>query len=189
MFLHQKSRMCRNTVKCERNLCQFRHNNENDKLSDLEKVVKENYEEIIVKVDDMFACNKCNNKFQCNDTLEQHIKLTHTKEMYTCEFCDFESDQKEKLTMHIKASHELSCNMCDTKFVTQNGLDLHMNFKHHVEKIHENKLCCEWCKKNESKRVCIACTKSCCDPCVNGINKISKEAMDFALNRGIIKTA
>ena len=157
----------------------------------------------------MFPCNKCNRKFTYKDTLEQHIKLKHNTKMYlcdqcdyestdektmtthtdvlhkngySCEYCDFESEEKEKLTIHKKENHELPCEYCETEFVTESSLNLHINFKHN----HENKICCEWCKNSEGKKVCIDCKKKSCDPCITGANQNSKEIMDKVLKKGII---
>ena len=168
------------------------------------------------KVNDMFPCNKCKNKFTCSDSLDQHIKITHNtkmyscdacdykateeikikthkdvvhKNVYSCEFCEFESEQNDKLTMHMKSNHELSCDICETKFVTENSLNMHMNYKHHKENMNENKVLCEWCKNNIGQKICIDCSKNCCDPCAIGVNQNSKEIVDRALRRGIINKA
>ena len=152
-----------------------------------------------------------NTKHQIPNQLQS--TLMH-KKVYSCEYCTFETEEKESLISHNKENHDLSCKLCETKFVTKSSLEKHIKFKHeknensveteiygckecdykstqkldlitHINKTHEKKVCCDPCKNNTQENSCINCTKKYCKPCVAVVNP--KATMDNIKRKGLIE--
>ena len=120
----------------------------------------------------------------------------------SCEYCEFEAEQNETLIVHMKENHELSCDQCETKFVTSDSLEMHYQYKHFKNKIepdqinlnktqkenisNKTKSACAWCKTNNGEKTCIQCVKKCCNPCISNVNYISKDNMETVIKKGII---
>ena len=107
----------------------------------------------------VYSCEKCDYKEENFQYLTKHKEMLH-KILYSCDFCNFETKENEILASHMKSNHELSCEVCDTKFITKESLEMHMKFKH----------MCVHCKTqtnpDEIISSCLDCKENCCKPCV-----------------------
>ena len=106
-------------------LCQFRHTKNAEIVTDKNSSTNDNWDET----------------FLDNSKTTTGSILKDTKKLISCEFCDFVTDQNNTFTQHVRDNHELSCDKCDTHFVTRESLDLHVKFKHV-----ENKFNCKVCQ-------------------------------------------
>ena len=130
---------------CKRgSACCYLHNEEKEfKFLETIKIDEQESSFVKPKVKDMFACKKCNRKFKHNDTLEQHITLTHKNNFYGkiitydgwenetekstdnnevfeeeigyhyCDQCDLKDSQNENILKHSDIEHKSNVHKCD----------------------------------------------------------------------------
>ena len=108
----KSSRLCKNLDKCEKYLCQFRHKERRDNISNFDFLIVENHKEII------YSCDQCNYETTDKDVLQIHKDLVH-KVKLNCKYCEFVTDQNETLTLYIEENHDISCDQCGTRFVNK----------------------------------------------------------------------
>lgn len=85
MFTHEKSKLCRNDIACERILCQFRHKNFNhvkDKnpdstIGNKEHFEKENGNKVTNSKNGEFNCDQCTKIFKNKNDLKEHKQADH----------------------------------------------------------------------------------------------------------------
>ncbi|XP_074652471.1 uncharacterized protein LOC141906901 [Tubulanus polymorphus] len=80
-------------------------------------------------------CEKCNRKFERNDTYQRHLLLHDTKLLYGCHVCGGKYERQEHLTRHLRVhSGELyCCDVCHSTFRQQRPFRDHMA-KYHAER-------------------------------------------------------
>ena len=73
----------------------------------LEKLAGSQQNEIQISSEDkMIKCNQCDSRFECNNTLEYHIKENHSQEL-TCEECGFSVNTANSMKEHMIEKHRI----------------------------------------------------------------------------------
>lgn len=104
-----------------------------------------------------YDCDVCSMQFTAKSIFERH-QLKHTGEKpFACNMCTSRYTRKFSLTAHIKAAHGyvdekyFRCHICPKTFKTRNCLQIHMQACHD-ETMEEEKLLCEICTKQLTKK-------------------------------------
>ncbi|XP_053597564.1 zinc finger protein OZF-like [Microplitis demolitor] len=106
-----------------------------------------------------FSCGRClekdmtHSQYQIHLCAEDDIARKREKdkegEILLCEFCGYTSRKKKSMKLHINQYHaerKFGCNICEKKFISDQGLVKHMNYhKNPVTKV--RKLFCDHCGK------------------------------------------
>ena len=98
----------------------------------MEKLAGSQQNEIqISPADKMIECNQCDNRFECNNTLEHHMKENHSQEL-TCEDCNFSVNTANSMKEHMIEKHRNEQINEDSESIEQ--LDGHVEFKNQKKK-------------------------------------------------------
>ena len=125
-------------------------------------------------------CDQCDYKAIDEQEFTNHKNTSH-KKLISCEYCKFETENEQTLIVHMKEIHEISCDQCDTKFVTKESLNLHVKFKHLT--INTPCVRCK-CEVGTKAPSCIDCQENGCKSCVETLNP--KSLLDTFKNKKII---
>ncbi|XP_070502660.1 zinc finger protein Paris-like [Chironomus tepperi] len=113
------------------------------------KSLKSNMDRVHIG-EEIYTCDRCNNKSQSKVDLEDHMKSHISKQTrtYFCEICGLDFDKRHLLNRHVKIKHTVkerrhkcSHQNCDKAFFTVSAL------KKHVESHSEKEMPCEYCGK------------------------------------------
>jgi len=77
-----------------------------------------------------YSCDKCDQKFFKNKTLQAHKREHDGVKMLKCDQCESMFDKKKRLTEHIRFCHlgikKYVCHLCPKAFSMKSGLNNHM---------------------------------------------------------------
>ena len=81
------------------------------------------------------TCILCNNKFDTEDQLKQHLHKHSQDDFIACNFCEEKIQTQEQLNEHIKSHHTIdgdwNCDDCDHQTNSEEGLMKHLISTHH----------------------------------------------------------
>ncbi|XP_073836556.1 uncharacterized protein [Musca autumnalis] len=124
------------------------------KFSNLQRHMREKHP---LSINDKYICEICNQRFSAQKGLEAHCTWLHqgaystqTPTKHKCELCGRCYTQAITLRTHMRHKHPLSidsdyiCDICNQRFTTQTGLDMHTD-RAHPEAETPTKHKCEIC--------------------------------------------
>ena len=143
VFLHEVSKVCKDGKKCERDMCMFRHEVQDDIEINPEKinVNEECVSELVEKndatadqsdfvdvdeVDETKAGNEISNRTFNNPSQVENIT---SDELFKCEICDFASARQKIIEDHKELFHNW-CPRCYSSFDSQRKLKSHVKNDH-----------------------------------------------------------
>ena len=84
---------------------------------DIELSPVKNSTEIFDEKEDEFNCRDCDYQGNTHESLQKHIRLTHTMDKYKCTDCNYQCRDGKELYNHKKTMHEnkkeIECDQCD----------------------------------------------------------------------------
>ena len=84
---------------------------------DIELSPVKNSTEIFDEKEDEFNCRDCDYQGNTHESLQKHIRLTHTMDKYKCTDCNYQCRDGKELYNHKKTMHEnkkeIECDHCD----------------------------------------------------------------------------
>ena len=100
-------------------------------------------------VEDEYNCNDCDYQGNTQESLQKHIRFTHTMEKYKCSDCDYQGTEGKDLYAHKKTEHiQVQCNICQYLCCGEKELNKHINLKH----LEQNNKCEHNCNEVDESR-------------------------------------
>ena len=90
----------------------------------------------------VYDCNHCKYSTKDKYILKDHIKYKHSENAITCEYCQLAFQTEYQQKEHLTKAHNFQCGKCDSAFVRNDQLQLHINISHEgKEASHHCKIC------------------------------------------------
>ena len=134
------------TTKLKEELCNLKNNF--DILSVKYESLEVSHNRCMSKSKLIFKCVSCNQKFNKQGDLKEHVKREHASvRTFTCDECDMIFNEEWKLKAHIKSHKKYPCGYCDKIFNFKETLAKHTTAAHEQLKI--------YCHHYNNNTVCI----------------------------------